>query len=83
MLHPALRCHLSNEQSATSSNILANLYVDNVVIGCSSVPETLEYYQEARHLMSKAHFNLRSWASNSPEVRTKAQHKMVLQTKQH
>ena len=43
------------------------------VSGCSSVPEALEYYQNARHLMSKAHFNLRSWASNSPEVRTKAQ----------
>ena len=73
MLHAALCCHLSNQHSTISNDVLANLYVDNVVSGCSTVPDALEYYQSARNLMSNAHFNLRSWASNSSEVRTRAQ----------
>ena len=73
MLHAALRCHLSNDQSAISKDVLANLYVDNVVSGCSTVPDALVYYRNARGLLSKAHLNLRSWASNSSEVKTIAQ----------
>ena len=65
ILHAALRCHLSNDQSAISNDVLANLYVDNAVSGCSTVPDALECYHNARELLSKAHFNLRSWASNS------------------
>ena len=60
ILHAALRCHLSNDQSAISKDVLANLYVDNVVFGCSTVPDALDYYHNARELLSKAHFNLRS-----------------------
>ena len=80
MLHAALRCHLNHEHSITSRDILANLYVDNVVSGCSNVPDALEYYHNARQLISNAHFNLRSWASNSPEVRTRAQQDGVADT---
>ena len=80
MLHAALRCHLNHEHSITSRDILANLYVDNVVSGGSNVPDALEYYHNARQLMSNAHFNLRSWASNSPEVRTRAQQDGVADT---
>jgi len=72
MLHAALCCHLSNQHSTISNDVLANLYVDNVVSGCATIPDALEYYQNARNLMSNAHFNLRSWASNSSEVRTRA-----------
>jgi len=73
MLHAALCCHLSNQHSTISNDVLANLYVDNVVSGCATVPDALEYYQSARNLIYNAHFNLRSWASNSSEVRTRAQ----------
>ena len=55
MLYAALQCHLSNDHSAISKDVLANLYVDNVVSGCSTVPDALEYYQNARKLMSEAH----------------------------
>ena len=73
MLHAALRCHLTTEKSTTASDILANLYVDNVVSGCSSETRALEYYKEARGLMSIAKFNLRSWASNSLSLMALAQ----------
>ena len=42
-----------------------NLYVDNVISGCDQELEALAYYKEARSIMNEAHFNLRSWSSNS------------------
>ena len=72
MLHAALHCHLTAENSNTAKDILANLYVDNVVSGCPTEACALEYYNEARSVMSKANFNLRSWASNSPNLRAAA-----------
>ena len=77
MLHAALKYHLTTEKSTTASDILANLYVDNVVSGCSSETRALEYYKEARCLMSKANFNLRSWASNSSSLMALAQQDRV------
>ena len=41
MLHAALRYHLTTEKSTTASDILANLYVDNVVSGCSNETRAL------------------------------------------
>ena len=73
MLYAALRCHLTAETSPIANDILANLYVDNVVSGCSSESSAIDYYTEARELMSKANFNLRSWASNSHQLMAKAQ----------
>lgn len=58
MLHAALKCHLTTETSAIANDILTNLYVDNVVSGCNSETSAIEYYTEARELMSKANFNL-------------------------
>ena len=48
--------------------MLTNLYVDNIVTGCQSTDETLKYYHTARSIMKDAHFNLRSWASNSRDI---------------
>ena len=59
MQHAALRCHLSNDHSALSDDVLANLYVDNVVSGCTTVVDALKYYQDTREVMSEAHFNMR------------------------
>jgi len=72
MLHATLTCHLTTEISDIASNILANLYVDNVVLGCTSETDAIQYYTEARDLTFKANFDLRSWASNSPQLMTKA-----------
>ena len=80
MLHIALRHHLTTERSTTASDILTNLYVDNVVSGCTNKTSAVDYYTEARELMSKANFNLRSWTSNSPNLMTKANHGQVVDT---
>ena len=69
MLYAALHCRLTQCNSATSADILQNLYVDNILSGCSTEEELLTYYTEARTTLSEANFNLRSWASNSDQLR--------------
>jgi len=69
MLHAAIHCHLTVEHSSVAKDILANLYVDNVLSGSPTEACSVEYYKEARSVMSKANFNLRSWASNFPNLR--------------
>jgi len=71
-IHVAL-CHLTAEKTTTASDILTNLYVDNIVSGCSSETRALDYYKEARILMSKAKLKLRNWASNSTKLTAMAQ----------
>ena len=68
MLNAALHCHLSQYSSSTAKDMLSNLYVDNIVSGCPSESEAVQYYRDACSLMKDAHFNLRSWASNSHQL---------------
>ena len=72
MLNAALHCHLSQHNSPIAQNMLANLYVDNIVSGCSSESEAVQLYKNARSIMTEAHFNLRSWASNSCKLTEQA-----------
>ena len=72
MLNAALHCHLAQYKSPTAENMLTNLYVDNIVSGCSSESEATSYYSKARSIMNDAHLNLRSWASNSPQLMEQA-----------
>ena len=72
MLYAALHCHLTHHRSATSTDILQNLYVDNILSGCSTEETSLAYYKEARVILSGANFNLRSWASTSSQLHTAA-----------
>ena len=69
MLHAALHYHLQKYSSTVSVDIANNLYVDNVITGCATETEAVDYYTKARSILSKAEFNLRSWASNSEQVK--------------
>jgi len=51
--------------------------VDKVLSESPTEACTVEYYKEAKSVMSKANFNLRSWASNSPNLRAVAQQDKV------
>ena len=48
-----------------SEDIQRNIYVDNIISGCDTEAQLVEYYTQARNIMKQANFNLRSWASNS------------------
>ena len=80
MLNATLHCHLAQYNSPTAQSMLANLYVDNVVSGCPSESEAISYYNEARSIMNGAHFNLRSWASNSSQLMDQASRDKISDT---
>ena len=73
MLYAALHFHLQRHSSAVANDIANNLYVDNVLTGCATEAEAIDYYTKARSILDKAKFNLRSWSSNSEQVRQSAQ----------
>ena len=68
MLYATLYHHLQCCNTPLSHDILANLYVDNIVSGCETESAAIQYYNHARLIMSKAKFNLRSWVSNSSQL---------------
>ena len=65
MLYAAIHYHLSRHPSSVAHDTQSNLYVDNVISGGNSV----SYCKKSRALMSQANFNLRSWASNSIQLK--------------
>ena len=65
--------HLDRLQSSVAKDIKRSLYVYNVISGCQSEDEILNYYTTARAIMSNAHYNLCSWAFNSSKLQVKAQ----------
>ena len=50
------------------SKMQESLYVDDLVSGTSTVAEAVNFYTEARRVMSAAGMNLRKWKSNSEEL---------------
>ncbi|XP_065917547.1 uncharacterized protein [Dysidea avara] len=68
MLMATLHHHLNSWDSPVAQDMKQNLYVDNVISGCSTEAEAIKYYREARFIMTQAQFNLRSWASNSSQL---------------
>ena len=44
-----------------------NIYIDNVMLGATSVKEAYEKYVESKRIFQGASMNLREWMSNSTE----------------
>ena len=65
ILNAVLRHHLQQYQTNVADDIKHDLYVDNIIFGCSSEEAATQYYRQSRQIMKEAKFNLRSWASNS------------------
>ena len=77
MLHAVLLHHLQQSHSPTAENMLRNLYVDNIITGCATPQQAIQFYHEARGIMSDAKFNLRAWASNCTQLNIIAQQENV------
>ena len=58
------------------------MYVDNVISGSPTEESAIQYFNEARKIMSDANFNLRSWASNSQHLQTLARDNQVIDENQ-
>jgi len=70
MLNAALTFHLTIYASPISKDLLSNLYVDNVLLGCSTEKAALLYF-------SGAGFNLWSWSSNCTQLQALASEQQV------
>ena len=68
MLGAVLDLHLSKSHLQVAADMRNNIYVDNILSGCSTEEELLTYYHQSRGLMSQAKFNLRSWSTNSKQL---------------
>ena len=65
MLAAVLDLHLSKSSSPFAADMKQNIYVGNILSGCSTEDKLLKYYKLSQQHMSQANFNLRSWSSNS------------------
>lgn len=70
MFNVVLQYHLRQHNSFVSRDMQSNLYMDNIISGCETEQAAMNYYSEARTIMSSARFNLCSWFSNSAELKT-------------
>ena len=78
ILNAAITYHLKQNESSTSSDLIHNLYVDNVVSGSHSEEAAVDYFIQSRSILGKANFNLRSWASHSKQLNNTARTHNVL-----
>ena len=82
ILNATLLKHLEQCKTETASTMKDDLYVDNILTSFASEEEIINFYKEARSLMSNAGFNLRSWASNSKLLNDMADSEHVLDNDQ-
>ena len=81
ILNATLLKHLQLNKDITASSIIErDIYVDNVISSFSSHSDALQYFHEARNLLSSAGMNLRSWTSNSYALQAEASWEGVLNT---
>ena len=75
ILHYVMQNHAKSYPEDEVSNILSNnFYVDNLIITGNKVSEMNDIYQEAYDRMKAGGFILRSWNSNSIELRDQMAH---------
>lgn len=70
ILNATLKKHLDQFDDPVATQMKTDIYVDNLVSGVDTQNDALQYFHQARHLMSPVGFNLRTWTSNSPNVRS-------------
>ena len=81
ILNATLLKHLQLNKDITASSIIErDIYVDNVISSFPSHSDALQYFHEARNLLSSAGMNLRSWTSNSDALQAEASWEGVLDT---
>jgi hypothetical protein len=72
MLHAAVYTHLETSTLPIAADLKRNIYVDNVLTGCSDSSAALAYYENANAVMQDARFKLRAWSSNDKLIRERA-----------
>ena len=63
-----LEAGLTTFERRACDTILKDTYVDDVTTGGDSVEDAFHMYRELSNLLSRAHFSIHKWATNSPEL---------------
>ena len=58
MLNAALHYYLCKFSTPLAADIETNLYFDNVISGCESETDAVNYYYTSRSVIGQAKFNL-------------------------
>ena len=58
MLHATIDLHLYKFKSPVTGDISRNIYVDNIISGCTTEDQLIEYYYQSRSILRQAGFNL-------------------------
>jgi hypothetical protein len=68
MLVVVLQKHLEQFNSHVGIDLIAKLYMDNLLSGIDTESQAVSYYYESRGIMKSGGFNLRQWQSNSVDL---------------
>ncbi|XGW29675.1 hypothetical protein V3C99_009042 [Haemonchus contortus] len=68
ILNMSLLTFLKSKKTPLAEEILANLYVDNILFFASSPNEAVAKYEESKQLFAEIGMNLREYVSNCEEV---------------
>lgn len=71
LLNAIITHHLKTNATHITDQLLRDIYVDNVITGCSTIDQACIFYNIAVHLFEQCSMNLRAWATNSGELRKK------------
>ncbi|CAG2195808.1 unnamed protein product [Mytilus edulis] len=68
LLAATIEHHVDMYNTPIAEKIKNNIYVDNLISGCESVPKALKFYSDAKDIFKEAAMNLREWISNSSSI---------------
>ncbi|VDI04630.1 Hypothetical predicted protein [Mytilus galloprovincialis] len=68
LLAATIEHHVDMYNTPIAEKIKNNIYVDNLISGCESVPEALKFYSDTKDIFKEAAMNLREWISNSSSI---------------
>jgi hypothetical protein len=71
LLNATVQYHLENNRNQFTERIKKDLYVDNLCTGVNTSTEAYSLYQETTRLFADCSINLRAWASNDDQLRTR------------
>jgi hypothetical protein len=72
ILLSVIKKHLQASSSPLAVDINENVYVDNLISGCETSEEAMDYFSEANNVLKEAGLKLQSWGSNDSHLATKA-----------
>ena len=78
ILNAMIKKHLDSSSDLISNHTKSDIYIDNLVSGADDENKAVNYFVEARFVMTPVNFNLHSWNSNRLKFQTQTADKGFL-----